>query len=136
MENRNEMFRRAQPRAGNRRSERLNAFKARRTIVKFNKDAPAASAAGAGASPAALIVILHPFISTLVHPSLEPLGQIETNIIQELIHCVDTINITMVSVRVRSGTGTGASEAKALELELVHHVPAPARTVPIVLLPP
>ena len=134
------MFRRAQPRAGNgnRRSERLNAFKARRTIVKFNKDAPAASAAGAGAgaSPAALIVILHPFISTLVHPSLEPLGQTETNIIQELIHCVDTINITMVSVRVRSGTGTGASEAKELELELVHHVPAPARTVPIVLLPP
>ena len=54
-----EMFRRAQPRARNSRSERLNvnAFRARRTVVKLNEDA---SAAGAGAPPAAVIAIVIP----------------------------------------------------------------------------
>ena len=52
-----EMFRRAQPRARNSRSERLNvnAFRARRTVVKLNE---AASAAGAGAPPAAVIIVI------------------------------------------------------------------------------
>ena len=69
-----EMFRRAQPRARNSRSERLNvnAFRARRTVVKLNEDA---SAAGAGAPPAAVIIVIaivipHPCPVSYTHLTL------------------------------------------------------------------